>query len=41
MLVSVVDLLYVFGRLFVLFELILLLIVQFGRGTHGDLVSVR
>ena len=39
MVVSVVDLLYVFGRSFVLFELILL--VQFGKGTHGDLLSVR
>ena len=39
MVVSVVDLLYVIGRSFVVFELILL--VQFGRGTHGDLVSVR
>ena len=39
MVVSAVDLLYVFGRSFVLFELALL--IQFGRGTRGDLVSVR
>ena len=39
MVVSAVDLLYVFGRSFVLFELTLL--VQFVRGTRGDLVSVR
>ena len=37
MVVSAVDLLYVFGRSFALFELTLL--VQFGRNQCGDLVS--
>ena len=37
MVVSAVDLQYVFGRSFVLSEFTLL--VQFGRGTDGDLVS--
>ena len=40
MVVSAVDLLYVCGRAFVLSDEFTLL-VQFGRGTHGDLVSVR
>ena len=40
MVVSAVDLLYVFGRSFVLSDELTLL-VQFGRGTDGDLVSVR
>ena len=40
MVVSAVDLLYVFGRSFVLSDQVTL-IVQFGRGTHGDLLSVR
>ena len=38
MVVSTVDLLYVYGRSFVLSDQVTL-IVQFGRGTLGDLVS--
>ena len=38
MVVSPIDLLYVFGRSFVLCDQVTL-IVQFGRETHGDLVS--
>ena len=39
MVVSAIDLLYVFGRSFVLSEFTLLLIVQFGGNQCGDLVS--
>ena len=37
MVVSPIDLLYVFGRSFVLSDQVTL-VVQFGRGTRGDLV---